>query len=96
MSRISTFLSIATHRVGAASAYPHTSAAPSVALAHAAAGPVLVAVILGIGCVMLVSRVNSVLVNLVSQLVQIAAAVGRMLILILVLIVIGSIVLLRI
>ena len=96
MSRISTVLSIATHRVGVASAYPHISTAPSAALAHAAAGPVLILVLLGIGCVMVVARVNSVLVDLVSHLVQIAAAVGRMLVVILVLIVLGSIVLLHI
>jgi hypothetical protein len=63
---------------------------------HPVSGPLLVAVLLGIGVIMLTARVNSILVDLVSQLVQVAAAVGRMLILILVLVVIGALILLHI
>lgn len=96
MSRIATLLSVATHRIDVASVYPHTSAAPAVSVAHPAAGPLLIAVLLGIAVLALVARVNSALVNLVSQLIQVAAAVGRMLILILVLVIIGSLMLLHI
>jgi len=52
-------------------------------------------VLVGIACVVLLSRVNSVLVDLVSQIIQATAVVGRMLILILVLVVIGGIVLIH-
>lgn len=96
MSRIATLLSVATHRIDVASVYPHTPAAPAASIAHPAAGPILIAVLLGIAVLALVARVNSALVNLVSQLIQVAAAVGRMLILILVLVVIGSLMLLHI
>jgi len=96
MSRIVTLLAIATHRISAASIYPHTSAPPAVSIPHPASGPLLVAVLLGIGVIMLTARVNSILVDLVSQLVQVAAAVGRMLIMILALIVIGALLLLHI
>ena len=89
MSRITTLLSVATHQIGAASIHPHTPAAPAISIPHSAAGPLLVAVVLGIGVVGLISRVNSVLVDLVSQLVQVAAAVGRMLALTLILVVVG-------
>jgi hypothetical protein len=53
-------------------------------------------VLIGIGVVMLLSRVNSALVDLLSQLVHIATAVGRMLALIVILVVISSVVLLHI
>jgi hypothetical protein len=96
MSRITTLLSVATHQIGVASIYPRTPAAPAISIPHSAAGPLLVAVVLGIGVLALISRVNSVLVNLVSQLVQVAAAVGRMLALTLVLVVIGALILLHI
>jgi len=52
--------------------------------------------VLGIGIVGLISRVNSVLIDLVSQLVQVAAAVGRMLALTLVLVFVGALILLHI
>ena len=96
MSRIITLLAIATHRIDAASIYPRTTAAPAVSMPHPVSGPLLVAVLLGIGVIMLTARVNSILVDLVSQLVQVAAAVGRMLILILVLVVIAALILLHI
>ena len=96
MSRITTLLAVATHRIDVASIYPHTPAAPAVSLPHPVSGPLLIAVLLGIGVILLMSRVNSVLVDLVSQLVQVAAAVGRMLILLLVLVVLGSLILLHI
>lgn len=96
MSRITTLLSVATHRFDVASIHPRTPAAPAISIPHAAALPLLIAVLLGIGVVMLISRVNSVLVDLVSQLVQVAAAVGRMLALTLVLVVIGALILLHI
>jgi len=63
---------------------------------HPATGPLLIAVLVGIAVVALMSRVNSVLVDLVSQLVQVAAAVGRMLILVMVLVIIGTLILLHI
>jgi hypothetical protein len=96
MSRITTLLSVATHRIGVASIHPRTPAAPAISIPHPSAGPLLVAVLLGIGVLVLISRVNSVLVNLVSQLVQAAAIVGRMLALTLVLVVIGTLILLHI
>jgi hypothetical protein len=96
MFRITTLLSVATHRMVAASIYPRASAAPAISITHSAAGALIVAVLLGVGVVVLMSRVNSVLIDLVSQLVQVAAAVGRMLILILVLIVIGTLILLHV
>ena len=96
MSRISTFQSIATHRAGLASVFPHTPAASAIPPAHLPSGPVIVVVLMGIGFLVLVSRVNSVLVDLISQLVQVAAAVGRMLILILAIVVIAAFVLLHI
>jgi len=96
MSRITTLLSVATHRIGVASIGPHTPAAPAISIPHSAAGPLLVAIVLGIGIVGLISRVNSVLIDLVSQLVQVAAAVGRMLALTLVLVFVGALILLHI
>lgn len=96
MSRITTLLSVATHRIGVASIHPRTPATPAISIPHAVSGPLLVAVLLGIGVVVLISRVNSVLIDLVSQLVQVAAAVGRMLALTLVLVVIGALILLHI
>ena len=95
MSRITTILSVATHRFDFASVHAHTPAAPAISAAHTAGGPILVAVLVGIACVVLLSRVNSVLVDLVSQIIQATAVVGRMLILILVLVVIGGIVLIH-
>lgn len=95
MSRITALLSVATHRLDIASLYPRAPAAPAIPAAHTAAGPILIAVLLGIACAVLLSRVNSVLIDLVAQLVQVAAAVGRMVILIVILVVIGSIVLLH-
>jgi uncharacterized membrane protein len=95
MSRITTLLSVATHQIGIASVYPHTPAAPAISAAHTVGGPILVAVLLGIGCMVLLSRVKSVLVSLVSQLARVAAAVDRMIILIVILVVIGSIILLH-
>lgn len=97
MSRITTLLAVATHRIDVASIYPTNPTAPTVSVPHPVSGPLLVAVLLGIGVIMLIARVNSVIVNLVSQfVVQVAAAVGRMLILVLVLVVIGALILLRI
>ena len=96
MSRITTLLAVATHRIGIAPIYAHTPAAPTVSLPHPVSAPLLIAVLLGIGVIALMARVNSVLVDLVSQLVQVAAAVGRMLMLILVLVIIGALVLLHI
>lgn len=95
MSRITTLLSAATHRIDVASIYPHTPAAPAVSIPHPAVGPLLIAVLLGIAVVTLVARVNAVLVDLVARLVQVAAAVGRMMILILVLVVIGALIMLH-
>ena len=96
MSRIATLLSVAIHRADLASGYPRSPAAPAISIPHPAAGPVLVALLLGIGLVILMSRVNSVLFNLVSQLVQVATAIGRMLVVVLVVLVIGSLLLLHI
>jgi hypothetical protein len=95
MSRIVTLLSVAIHRAEAVSAYSRTPAVHAISIPHAAAGPVLVVLLVVISLVMLVSRVNSVLIDLVSQLVQVAAAIGRMLVVILVVIVIGSLLLLH-
>lgn len=94
MSRITTLLTVATHQIDVI--YPTSPAAPTVSIPHPVSGPLLVAVLLGIGVIILIARVNSVIVDLVSQLVQVAAAVGRMLILVLVLVVIGALILLHI
>ena len=97
MFRIIALLSVATHRFGVASIHPRTSAASAaISIPHSSAGPLLVAILLGIGVVVLISRINSFLVDLVSQLVQVAAAIGRMLALTLVLVVIGALVVLHI
>ena len=96
MSRITTLLSVATHRMDLVSIYPRTPAAPVISVPHAAAGPLIVAVLAGIGVVVLMSRVNAALVDLVSRLVQVAAAVGRMLILTIVLVIVGALVLLHV
>ena len=96
MSRIAALLSVATHQIDVASIYPRTPAAPVISMPHPATGPLLIAVLVGIAVVALMSRVNSVLVDLVSQLVQVAAAVGRMLILVMVLVIIGTLILLHI
>lgn len=96
MSRITTLLSVATHRIDIASVYPHTPAAPAISAAHTVVGgPILVAVLIGIGCMVLLSRVKSVLVNLLGQLARAAAVVDRMIILVVILVVIGSIILLH-
>lgn len=96
MSRITTLLAVATHQIGVASIYPTSPAAPAVSIPHPVSGLLLVALLLGIGAIVLIARVNSAIVILVSQLVQVAAAVGRMLILVLALVVIGTLILLHI
>jgi hypothetical protein len=83
MSRVDTLLSMTTHRLALSSGVARIPIATAVTQSHAIAGLVVVVIFAGI-CISLVSKVNSALVSLVAQLIETAAAVGRILMLLVV------------
>jgi hypothetical protein len=94
MLRVVSFSSFAKHRNILAPGYSHSAAASGLPLVHPSAGLVLV-ILIAVGCLLLVARmVNFVLVNLVAQLVQLAAAVFfRVLALIMLIVILAALVL---
>jgi len=78
MSRINALLSMTTHGVAFASGAARVPVATTATQAHTVVG-LLVVLIFAAICISLVSRVSSALAGLVAQLLETAAAVGRML-----------------
>jgi hypothetical protein len=94
MNRVFTLLSAANHRVTLVSPHPPSAGVSAIPAIHPS-DALLLAILIVVGCAMLVIRmVNFVLGSLVSQLVQIAVAVmARVLILTIVIAVLIAIVL---
>jgi hypothetical protein len=96
MTRLVTFLSLASHRV-TLTHHPSAPAASSITSLHPSALLVL-AILVFVTCITLVARlVRLVAVNLVAQFVQVAAEVfGRMLLVVMVVGVLVTLILMRI
>lgn len=82
MSTITTRLTMAITHASIGTAGAHGPSATAVTQAHASAVSPLLVLVLVIAVLVIVVRVNYGLVSLVTQLVQLAAAIGRTLILI--------------
>ncbi len=83
MSRVDTLLSMTTHRLALSPGLARVPIATAATQPRAIAGLVIVLIFAGI-CISMVARVNSALASLVAQLIATAAAVGRMLVLLVV------------
>lgn len=81
MSTIATRLTMAIAHASFATAGTQGSPSTAVTQAHVTAEPPVLLLLLAVAFVMIVVRANFGLVRLVSQLVQLAVAVGRTLIL---------------